>query len=507
MSIKDDLRAELRRREARSSFLSWCELALEPMGHAPAAHHRLLIAELEAIASGDNDRLMICMPPGSAKSTYVSIYFPAWFLAQASNRAVVGASHTADLAESFSRRLMNVIRENSDTLGFALSTESVSGWETSAGGLYRSVGVGGPVTGRRADLLIIDDPVKSRQQADSPVERDRVWSWFTADLLTRLRPGGKVVLVMTRWHEDDLAGRLLQAQPDRWKLLNLPAIAGENDALGRAPGAWLWSDGEYGYAANLQSQLEDYRTLGGLRDWEALFQQNPRPGTGALFKAHLIGTIDAIPVGGRTVRGWDLAATRLAGSRDADWTVGVKLTRTQTGSYIIEDVVRLRGGPDEVDDAILKTAQRDGKGVQISIPQDPAAAGKARALQLVKMLSGYNASATLESGDKATRAAGCASQVNVGNFSMLSGHWNAALVDELGGFPSTRHDDQVDALARSFNELAPAVKAAGWLEYARRELAGLGRHSKQEPPAPTWQPGSVEYAAEQARIAAEAANK
>jgi predicted phage terminase large subunit-like protein len=502
MGIKEDLRAELRRREARGDLLSWCEYALEPVAQTPAAHHRLLIGELAAVARGETQRLMITMPPGSAKSTYISIYFPSWFMAQTANRAVVAASHTSDLAEGFSRRLMGVIREYGDVLGYGLATESVAGWETTNGGVYRAVGVGGPVTGRRADLLIIDDPVKSRAQADSPIERERVWNWFTADLLTRLRPGGCVVLVMTRWHEDDLAGRLLQAQSERWKLLNLPAIAGENDPLGRAPGEWLWNDDAYGYATALQSQLKDYETLGGLRDWESLYQQNPRPGTGALFKTHMISKLDAAPEAERYVRGWDLAATKNIGSRDADWTVGLRLARSKAGSYVVEDLVRLRGGPDEVDAAILATAQRDGVGVEISLPQDPAAAGKARALQLVKMLAGYRVSATLEGGDKATRAAGVASQVNVGNVAMTNGHWNAAFVDELSGFPSTRHDDIVDALARAFNSMAPLIKGAAMLEIARRQMAEMKKTKEEvEKPKPRWQPGCVEWFREQAEIA------
>jgi hypothetical protein len=178
MSIQDDLRAELRRRQARSSFLAWCELALEPLGHVPAAHHRLLIKELEAIAAGLNDRLMIFMPPGSAKSTYASVLFPPYFLARMPRLCAIAASHTSDLAEAFSRRVMGVIRENGDTLGYTLASESVAGWQTTDGGEYRCAGVGGPITGRRADLVIVDDPVKSRAMADSPIEREKIWNWF-----------------------------------------------------------------------------------------------------------------------------------------------------------------------------------------------------------------------------------------------------------------------------------------------------------------------------------------
>lgn len=507
MAIKDDLLAELGRREAKADYLKWCEYVLKPQGLAPAAHHQLLISELAAVARGEVPRLMVCMPPGSAKSTYSSVYLPPWIMAQAPGRAVIAASHTSDLAEGFSRRVMNVIREHGDTLGFSLATESVAGWETTNGGLYRAVGVGGPVTGRRADLLLIDDPIKSRAQADSPVERERVWGWYAADLRTRLRPGAGIILIMTRWHPDDLAGRLLQTQPDRWRVLNLPAQAEENDPLGRTPGEWLWGDDRYGYANELQQVLNDYETTGGMRDWAALYQQTPRAAEGNLFKVTAIPVLEIRPANiDRMVRAWDLAATKDFGTKRADWTAGVLLARTLTNSYAVCDVVRLQGGPEQVDAAILATAQKDGPDVEIALPVDPGQASKSQILHLTKMLAGYRVSATPERGDKSSRAAPAASQANVGNLGIVLGHWNARFIDELGGFPSSRHDDQVDALSRSFATLAPIGRGQGSLELARRDLEKwCSERDKSEPVRPSYQPGSVEFAAEQARLAAKQA--
>src|SRR3954469_11996302 len=272
------LMRELRWRECRASFLAFCTEALQPLGLTPAPHHRLLIDELEQIARGDNDRLLVNMPPGSAKSTYASILFPAWLLAQRPGVAIIGASHTADLAESFSRRTMGMVRENATTLGIDLVKEAVANWEVSNGGYYKAVGIGGPVTGRRADVTIVDDPVKSREDADSERFRDRAWGWFSADLRTRLKPNGRIVVIMTRWHEDDLGGRLLLQQGHLWRVLKLPAIALEDDPLQRAPGEWLWdNDDEYGYGAELRKVYAEYQSNGAARDWGALFQQDPRP--------------------------------------------------------------------------------------------------------------------------------------------------------------------------------------------------------------------------------------
>jgi predicted phage terminase large subunit-like protein len=412
----------------------------------------LLIAELEAIARGENDRLLVTMPPGSAKSTYSSILFPAWLLAQRPGVAIIGASHTADLAESFSRRVMGMVRENSETLGISLTKESVANWETSNGGHYKSAGVNGPITGRRADFCVIDDPVKSREDADSERFRDRAWGWFSADLRTRLKPNGRIVVIMTRWHEDDLGGRLLLQQGHLWRQLKLPAIALEDDPLQREPGQWLWdNDDQYGYGAELRKVYDEYQANGAMRDWGALFQQDPRPSDGGVFKTHLISTLEAPPAGNNVVRAWDLAATEQVGTRDPDWTAGVKMMRTQEGGFVVLDVVRFRGGPDDVERGIVNTAAQDGRACRIGIAQDPGQAGKQQVLYLTRKLAGYRVESSPETGDKSTRAAPVASQVNVGNVSMVKAKWNAAFIDELGSFPSGHKDDHVDALSRAFS--------------------------------------------------------
>jgi predicted phage terminase large subunit-like protein len=443
-------------RRVRGSLTDWCEAALTPLGFAPAAHHRLLIRELEAVARGENRRLAIFMPPGSAKSTYASKLFPAWFLAQRPNLRVIAASHTSGLAERFSREVQRFVRENADFLGYGLATEPADIWDTTNGGEYKAVGVGGAIAGARADLAIIDDPVKTRQDADSLTYRDRAWNWFTADLRTRLKPGAPIILIQTRWHEDDLGGRLLETQKGLWKVVSLPATAIENDPLGRSPGEMLWTDDEYGYGAEIEAVKREYEQSGAMRDWYSLYEQNPRPADGALFKTERLEIIDVAPAGGSVVRAWDLAATKQVGTRDPDWTAGLKLQRTAQGAYVVLDVVRIRGGPDEVEAAIVATASQDGRSVPIGLPQDPGQAGKAQAQYLVKRLAGYTVKVTPETGDKSTRAGPAASQVNVGNVRLLRGAWNRPFLDELGGFPSGTKDDQVDALSRAFGMVGEA---------------------------------------------------
>jgi predicted phage terminase large subunit-like protein len=265
----------LRRRAIRSSLTDWCRHA----GFEPAAHHRLLISKLEAVARGEIDRLAVFMPPGSAKSTYASVLFPPWFLAQNPQAAVIAASHTQELADHWGRRVRNVIAQETRTLGIELAPDSAAAgrWELSQGGAYFAAGVGGSITGRRADLAIIDDPVKSREDADSDRARNRVWDWYKSDLYTRLKPGARVVLIQTRWHEDDLAGRLLTSG-DGWDVLSLPAVAERDDALGRPEGQALWPEWESG------DELDRKRKMVGEREWLALYQQRPTADQGTYFR-------------------------------------------------------------------------------------------------------------------------------------------------------------------------------------------------------------------------------
>jgi len=450
------LLGEEHRRGIRRDLTAWTEHALAPLDQTPARHHRLLIDGLKRIERGEIDRLMVFMPPGSAKSTYASILFPAWWFCRHPRSAVIAASHTAELAQRFGRRVRNTIAENAAALGFGLAANSAAAgrWETNAGGEYYAAGVGGSIAGRRADLAIVDDPVKSRQAAESQTHRDRAWDWFRADLLTRLKPGGRVVLVMTRWHEDDLAGRLLLIEAERWRVLSLPAIAGADDPLGRGLGEPLWPEWES------MAELSDKRRTMGERDWWALYQQDPRPPEGALFRVRRIPILDAEPAGSRAARGWDLAATATVGTANPDWTVGLKLGRLVDDTFIVLDVVRLRGGPDEVEETIVNTAGADGREVSIGLPQDPGQAGKGQVQYLVRKLAGFRVEASPETGDKATRAAPVASQVNVGNVRMVRAPWNRALLDEMAAFPSGRNDDQVDALARAFGLLVAPPEPA-----------------------------------------------
>ena len=438
----------------RSSLHDWAKLALARDHQVPAAHHLLLIQELERVGSGEIDRLMLLLPPGSAKSTYASVLFPAWWFSQHPTSSIIAASHTAGLARHFGQGVRELIEEHSARLGYGLRRgASAERFTTAYGGQYYATGVRGAVTGRRADLLLVDDPVKSQAEADNPASRERLWRWFRSDLSTRLRPGGRIVVIMTRWHPDDLGGRLLEVGD--WRVLRLPALAEADDPLGRVTGAPLWPEWE-----SLEALKRKQRMLGD-RAFAALFQQAPIRQQGLLFRVGQIGFLDHVPQmqGRQVVRAWDLAATA-DDTGDPDWTAGVKLLRCEDGSFVVLDVRRVRVSAAEVAALIVATAHQDGQEVAVGLPQDPGQAGKAQVQFLTQKLAGFRVAATPETGAKLSRAVPVASQVEAGLVKVIRSEWTQMFLEELGDFPHGPKDDQVDALSRAFSMLTASTGPA-----------------------------------------------
>ena len=429
-----------------------------PVETTMAAHHRLLLEKLEAVSTTPHGRMMVFMPPGSAKSTYASVVFPSKYLGEAPNRKLILASYGDDLARKMGRRTRSIVKQAryAGIWGCRLTSESQAAQEFSLtnGSEYMACGILGGVTGNRANGIIIDDPIKGREQANSETVRAKTWDAYEDDLKTRLIPGGWIVLIQTRWHEDDLAGRILPTgwngesgnilckDGNYWEVLCLQARCEvDNDPLGRERGQYLWPEW---FDQKHWSQFEQ-----NARTWSALYQQRPSPLDGDLFKPDQIKVIDALPAENiQWVRGWDLASTT-----DGDYTAGVKLGRLPDNRLVIADVARMRVGPDQRDAALVNTAALDGRRTKQSIPQDPGQAGKTQVLYLTRSMVGYNVISSPESGDKVTRAEPVAAQINVGNVSMLRGDWNAALIAELRMFPNGKYDDQIDGLSRAFAEL------------------------------------------------------
>ena len=352
--------------------------------------------------------------------------------------------------------MQRIVQEFGDVLGYGLASDAAGDWRTTTGGRYRAVGVGTAATGYRAGLILIDDPVKGIEAAHSQTDRDRVHEWYRNDIRTRRTPGCPTIVVQTRWHEDDLTGRLLLQEPDDWRYVRLAAISeGDGDPLGRPEGTQLWQDDPtYGYAEDLLRQKQVAEKTGQSAMWWSLYQGSPRPPEGRLFKINLMPIRDQL-LGqvSQSVRGWDLASTA-----QGDWTVGIKLAVQYDAEFrpfwTIVDVQRHRLDPEGVEDLVLQIAKADGYGIKIALPEDPGQAGKSQVFGFTRLLSGYPLAATRMTGSKEVRALAVAAQANIGKIGMLKAPWNTALLDELAAFPSGKFDDQVDALSLAFSELA-----------------------------------------------------
>lgn len=426
----------LRRRAIRRSLTDFCRLC----GFEPARHHRLLIEKLEAVAHGEIGKLAVFMPPGSAKSTYASILFAAWVMQF--NWNLIAASHTTELAEKWGRRVRNLIAEHSNELGVRLSEDSQAAgrWALTSGAEYYAAGVGTGIAGFRAKLGIIDDPIRSRQDADSELIRDRLWDWYLNDFRTRLVPGAREILINTRWHEDDLAGRALQH--DDWHVISLPAIAEENDALGRVPGEPLWNDGLYGYG----QQILDLRLNTPPRTWSALYQQRPAPEEGDYFKVDWLKPITTLPPRSemRVYGGSDYAVTADGGDFTSHVVVGVD----PEGRMYVLDVWRKQAASDVWVEALcdlvkeyrpLAWAEEQG---QIKAGVGPFLERRMRERQAFVAREQFPTR-----GDKAVRAQSIRGRMALqGLYVPKDAPWREGFQSELLSFPAGKHDDQVDAL-------------------------------------------------------------
>lgn len=419
-------------------------------GYRDAPHHRLIARKLEAVERGEIQRLMITMPPRHGKSMLASEFFPAWYMGRNPDQYVVISTYAQELADDFGRKVKNQIDDELYQAvfpGVRLADDSRSnkrfhvehgdegGYEyglTQPGAFY-AVGVGGPLTGRGAHLLLIDDPVKNREEADSDLIRKKIKDWYTSTAYTRLMPGGRVVIIQTRWHEDDLSGWLLAEHAhEGWEVLNLPAISDE--------GVALWPE-QYPLSA-----LEKIKLAIGPRDWSALYQQRPSPDSGNYFKREWVHLTDQMPhrrelsvYGGSdyavTAKGGDFTVHGVIGIDPDDRVYLLDLWRSQASSDTwVESFCDL-----VIKWAPIGWAEETG---QIRAGVGPF---------LTKRMSERKAYVYREMfptrGDKAVRAQSIRGRIAMnGLYLPKDAPWAADLIAEMMSFPVGVNDDQVDML-------------------------------------------------------------
>lgn len=410
-----------------------------------APFHSLLAQKLMQVESGKIDRLMVNVPPRHGKSFLISETFPSWFLGRNPDARVIMTAYDQTLAEKFGRlNRLRLEEYGKAVFGVEVSKtkSSQTDWEiTGRRGGMRSVAIGAGITGFGADLLVIDDPHKNASEVDSQTTRERIWDAWTSTLSTRLEGRKLVVVVATRWHDDDLCGRLLKNEPGRWVVLSLPAIAENNDPLGREPGAPLWPDGGFDLAA-----YEGIRKQSGSRTFAALYQQRPTREGGNIIKGEWIRRYDVLPTKFEFMwQSWDMT---FKGGSETDYVVGQVWGRLGSDFYLI-DQMRARLSFVQSVQAVRRLSDKYPKAVYKLI--EDKANGPAIIDMLKRELHGI---LPINPGraDKVERCHAVEALWEAGNvYIPQNGAWVGEFVDELVAFPAGTHDDQVDAMTQSLN--------------------------------------------------------
>lgn len=427
-----------------------------------APHHRMIARHLEAVERGDITRLMITMPPRHGKSMLASEFFPAWYMGRNPDHYVVTATYAQELADDFGRKVKNQIEDAAfqaifPGVGLADDSKSAKRFHIEGAGLggiehattqrgaFYAVGVGGPLTGRGAHLLLIDDPVKNREDADSEVVRRKIKDWYTSTAYTRLMPGGRIVIIQTRWHDDDLSGWLqAEHKHEDWAILDLPAINADGEAL--------WPE-QYPVEA-----LERIKRALPARDWSALYQQQPQPDEGTYFQ-----------------RGWfkrwqTLPSVHFYGTSDY-------ATKDGSGDFTVHHI----WGVDAQGDLYLADRWRGQTTSDVWIERQcdlierwkPLAwFGEAgpiwRAIEpaLMRRMRERGTPVRMEAlpsvADKPTSARGFQSRAATGRVYLPDTPEGEVVIDELIRFPTGKYDDEVDAcskIGRALDTAHPALAA------------------------------------------------
>lgn len=446
---------------ARKNLLAFTKATFP--GYSIGWVHREICARLMRLFTGamrgESPRLMITMPPRHGKSELVSRRFPAWALGVDPEISIISASYSDALARRMNKDVQRIMEapEYSEIFpGTRLSDSKRSGAAKTQGlfeipghsGSYRSTGVGGGITGMGADILVIDDPLKDRAAADSPTVRAKVWDWYTSTAYTRLSPGGGVLVTLTRWHEDDLAGRLLEAMTqeggDEWTVVDYPAIA-ERDEPHRRKGEALHPE-RYPLAA-----LERIRANVGEYDWGSLYQQHPTPRGGGVFKREWLRHWGVMPKAfDRLIQSWDFTFKDAANSDNVSGQVWGK---AGADFYLLDCDTRRMDFVSQV--RAMRRMSAKWPGAVGKVVEDKAN-GPAVISALGSEIPGIVP--YTPRGSKVARAYAVSPLFEAGNVllpPMDAEHpWVKDYVDELLAFPNGEHDDRVDATTQALDSLA-----------------------------------------------------
>jgi predicted phage terminase large subunit-like protein len=443
-----------------------------------------------SILLGITTNVVIMCPPQHGKSQYWSKFFPAWYLKHRPNHRIILGSYAAGYAAGWGRETRDVVMRNGGLIGSEVRDDvaGASEWKLDGheGGMITS-GYEGGISGRPAELAIVDDPIKDAAVAVSKSEKDKIWHWWEEELSSRLQKNGVRVLLMTRRAVDDPIGRVLKLHEDKkehWEIIRLPAIAEVDENWPE----WRWNRKVGEPLCEELHPIEQLRGIEGAvnpNTWAGLYQQRPYPRGGGDLKSEWFKAVAADPVPIRKCRAWDLAYSE---SPTAKRTAGILMFQSldgQVNRYHIADAKYGRWGPGTRDAKIVQQAKDDGKDVVVVLEEEGGSGGPSQVDELVRKLDGYVVvrSRAAKGGSKEMRAMALGSQAQVGNVTIREAGWNADFHAEADSFPGGPTIDMIDAGAHAYNYLAgspgPVRVPKGYtgLAVPGQRLFGSGRPS------------------------------
>jgi len=416
-------------------------------------HTELVCEALQPIVEGEQKYILIEMPPRHGKSMTVTETFPSFFIGKNPDKRVIASAYSDNLARKFGRLNRNKLVEFADDLfNINISQEKSAsnnwGIEGTRGGMI-ATGIGGSITGEGADLLIIDDPLKNNEEAQSQTIRDKVWDEWETTLSTRLHKGGSVIVIMTRWHEDDLVGRLLERSPHDWERIRLPAIAeDDDDLLHREEGEALCP--ELGYD---KEWAEIKKIEVGSNTWASLYQQRPSPSDGNIFNRNWWQFYNKPPSRFQEiVQSWDLT---FKDANSSDYVVGQVWGRNGADKYLLDQVRAKMDFPATVQ--AIRTMSRKWPRAKAKLIEDKAN-GPAVIASLKREISGLIA--VNPEGGKVVRAQAVTPDIEAGNVFLPENEpWIHDFIEECSSFPNGKHDDMVDSMTQALNRMGSKTSA------------------------------------------------
>jgi predicted phage terminase large subunit-like protein len=464
--------AMIQRELARRSLLDYAQYQMPD--YRIGKHHEIIAGVLESVEAGRLKRVMIFAPPRHGKSCLTSEFFPAWYLGRNPNKQIIHATYSQELADSFGRKVRNQIADKQEFPfeDCVLSGDSASQkkFATTREGVYVAVGVGGSATGKGSHLLLIDDPLKGREEADSKTIREKLKDWYKSVAYTRLMPGGAIVILMTRWHDDDLAGWLLREHSEeKFVVINLPAICEDTkDGTGRKIGEALWeSDFPLERLEAIKSQL-------GSREWSALYQQRPTPDSGSVFNIDWFRRYNLLPdTKSASIHSWD------TGTKDSEIHDPSVMTcwRCLEDGFYLEDLFQDRLQFPELRRAVQLLAERDNPSA-ILIEDKGSGQQLIQVLQNETRLPVIAVPATVS---KIARAVGVSGYIEAGKvYIPKEAKWMVDFETQIRAFPAGAHDDIIDSITQAIrylidnqNRLTPRRESSS-IDYYRRFIHEAG---------------------------------